>query len=471
MSREVALGSELSAQSPEESNGTATGPTGGSFAAKTAAVNAVAVSARAVGFLVPFAIAAWFGATGETDALFFAYALTLFVSNVFAPVAESLSVPFIAQRRSRGDNPAPFVTTLALVSVTAAIAASILLGSISLFLLPYVTSFSPEELRLASRLIVLAAPLVPLTALSGVFAGALNADGRFLLPAGSPFVRAAVNLLAIAALKSSLGVSSVIVGYVAGEAVRALLLGSSCFILRLAVVRLKHQRVSRDVAEFLRVGGFQAVGMLSIGFVPLIDRAMASWLAPGSVTLLEYADRLYQIPVVLIGTGIVVTALSRWSALLHTKGRDTLRSDVGVITRRTALLAVAVSLAFAMAVPLTVRIVYPTALSAEERSIVIATVLAFTIGVAPFVVGQLYNRALLALKLTRFLFGVTVVANVLNIFFNLVLMRLLGVPGLAMSSSATAIGVVFVLRHRFNTETKKKMTVESDLIETAPEGA
>lgn len=442
---------------------------GPSFTAKTAGVTVVSVIARGFGLLVPFAVAAWFGTSAETDILFFVYALVLFASNVLAPVLESVSVPFIAQRRGRGHDPAPLVTVLAVVAVAGAAAAALLLGTLTPLLLTTVTSFSDSGIDLASRLVILALPLVPLTSLSGVFAGALNANGKFLLPASSPLVRALINLTVIAVLRPSHGVSAVILGYVAGEAARACLLALGCLSSRLASIPLRNQGLRADALEFLRIGGFQATGMLSIGMVPLIDRAMASWLSPGSVTLLEYSDRLYQIPVALIGSGLVVTSLSRWSTLLHTEGFVALRADVRLIVGRTFALAVAVSLVFGIATPFVVRLVYPTALSPSQQPVVVATVLAFMIGVAPFVAGQLYNRALLALKQTRFLLGVTIVANVLNIVFNVVMMRMFGVAGLALSSSATALGVVLVLRHRFHKITADAL--RANVIEIVDEGA
>lgn len=64
---------------------------------------------KAVGFLVPFFIAAWFGVTGETDAFFFAYGLILFFSMIFAPTVEGVIVPYIAEAKSQSKDVGKFV--------------------------------------------------------------------------------------------------------------------------------------------------------------------------------------------------------------------------------------------------------------------------------------------------------------------------------------------------------------------------
>ncbi|HIJ53334.1 MAG TPA: hypothetical protein HPP66_09295 [Planctomycetes bacterium] len=64
---------------------------------------------KAAGFLIPFFIAAWFGISSETDAFFFAYGLILFLSGIFAPVVESVIVPYIAEARTNNEDVGRFV--------------------------------------------------------------------------------------------------------------------------------------------------------------------------------------------------------------------------------------------------------------------------------------------------------------------------------------------------------------------------
>ena len=95
---------------------------------------------KGMGFLVPFFVAAWFGVTAETDAFFFAYGLILFFSMTFAPVVESIIVPYIAEARSNNEDVGKFVGRILGISGIGLLA----LVGIVLFCLLY-TSPSPRD--------------------------------------------------------------------------------------------------------------------------------------------------------------------------------------------------------------------------------------------------------------------------------------------------------------------------------------
>jgi putative peptidoglycan lipid II flippase len=260
-------------------------------------------------------------------------------------------------------------------------------------------------------------------------------------------LRATVSLATIAILKSSLGVTAVMLGYLAGETARLCLLLARA--LRRATVRLDRSVVALtpEVRDFFRTGSFQLAGTLSIGFVPLIDKTMASWMGSGSVSLIEYGDRLYMIPATLLGAGIVVTSLSQWSSTLHAHGARALYLEVKGVLRRVAWVASALALVFIVLSAPIVGIVYGR-LPAHDAALVRAILIAYTFGLAPYVLGQLCNRALLTIRDTRFLFLVTLVANTFNIGFNLLLMHFFGLVGIAVSSAVTAMLVFLVLLAR-----------------------
>ena len=54
---------------------------------------------RAVGFLTPIFLSAWFGISSETDAFFFGYGLIVFIAGIFPPSIENMTVPYIAEIR------------------------------------------------------------------------------------------------------------------------------------------------------------------------------------------------------------------------------------------------------------------------------------------------------------------------------------------------------------------------------------
>jgi len=59
---------------------------------------------KAVGFLIPFFIAIWFGANYETDAFFLGFGIVLFLITIFSPVLESIVVPYIAEAQENSED-------------------------------------------------------------------------------------------------------------------------------------------------------------------------------------------------------------------------------------------------------------------------------------------------------------------------------------------------------------------------------
>jgi len=45
---------------------------------------------KAIGFLIPFFLVAWFGVNSDMDSFFFAYGLVIFISIIFASVADHI---------------------------------------------------------------------------------------------------------------------------------------------------------------------------------------------------------------------------------------------------------------------------------------------------------------------------------------------------------------------------------------------
>jgi len=129
---------------------------------------------KSVAFLVPFFIAAWFGVSSETDAFFFAYGLILFLSGIFAPVVESVIVPYIAEIREKGEDVGRFVGTIICIS---GVGLTALAGVTLLIIKPVlsvVTHFDGQNLNLVFWLFVETAPLIVLLIWTSVLAGSLS---------------------------------------------------------------------------------------------------------------------------------------------------------------------------------------------------------------------------------------------------------------------------------------------------------
>ncbi len=388
---------------------------------------------KGLGFLIPIFIAAWFGVTSETDAFFFAYGLIFFLSGVFAPVVESVIVPFIAEALTKGEDIGKFVGNILGVSCGFLL---VVLGFFLLLIKPVLslaTRFDPETVQLIFLLVVETAPLFIFLVWTSILAGALNAYKKFSFPAISPGLRALVCIGIIMVFKDTYGVHAIVVGYVAGEILR---LASLLWAIRwhgIFTLRVSF-RNSPKILAFLKTASYQTIGMAVIGINPIVDRAMASWLGKGSVSVLHYADRLYMIPVTFVTTGLILTLLSHWSGRYYESGLETLKANVRKTMKIVGGLSLIATLLLLMLHRPIVDIAFGRGVFDQARLAEVDLVwVCFLLGFVPYVLTIVITRAQLVLKNTKVLMMCALYSLLLNGGSNYLLMSLYGLKGIALA--------------------------------------
>ncbi len=404
---------------------------------------------KAVGFLIPFFIAAWFGVTRATDAFFFAYGIIIFISAIFYPVMEKVIVPFIAKVRSDGGDVGRFIGSVSVIITAVLIALSLIIILVIKPVLSIITRFDEKSLELIFIIILETIPLIFFLTWTSMLAGAINAHKRFILPALSPAFRAVVCLLIIYFLKDLWGVHVIALGYVIGEIIRFLILFIFVFKKNLFKIRLSF-KINKENKRFLRVSSYQVLGMLVVGLTPIIDKTMASWLEIGSVSILEYADRLYMIPTTFLSTGVMVVLLSYWSERYFKLGKQRLKEDMKkalIVVTLIAIFIAAILIVFSRWIAL---LAFGRGEFDMEKIPEVSLVFIFYLaGFFPYIAGRIFVQAHLVLSNTKALLKCGIYISILNIILNYIFMKFFGVAGIALATSFTSIfslcylGIVF----------------------------
>jgi putative peptidoglycan lipid II flippase len=404
---------------------------------------------KGLGFVVPLFIAAWFGVTSGTDAFFFAYSLVAFIAGIFAPVVESVVVPYVRELIKDGKDVGRFIGSALAISCAAIVALEAALLPALGPVLARVTRFDPATLSLVIRLVCETAPLIIFLVWTGILSGALNAYKRFFVPAVSPGYRAVICLAVIWLFRSRIGVHSIALGYILGEIFRCLALLAEIRRASVFAIRISF-KVDPKFLEFLKTASFLTVGMAAMSANPLIDRGMASWLGAGSVSLLEYADKLYAVPLTFIGAGLMVTILSHWSQRYHAHGPERLRGDIAKAEKLVGVFALVAALLLILLHQPIVDLAYGRGAFDVERLREVARIFAYyMLGFLFFTVSQVYARGHLVLKNTRDLTRCALYKVPLAVLLNFLLMKRFGVGGIALSSSVCSVFIYAYLRHKF----------------------
>jgi putative peptidoglycan lipid II flippase len=175
---------------------------------------------------------------------------------------------------------------------------------------------NPDQVRLATELSRITFPYLICIAIVAQLSAMLNAAGKFRAAAASPI------LLNLAMIGTLLGVRYFPnAAYAAAYGVLIAGILQLVFIVYAASragleLRLHRPRWGVQVREFVRALGAAMVGASSVEIGLFIDTLIASFLPPGDLTALYYADRINQLPMGIIGIALGTVLLPEMSSRL-----------------------------------------------------------------------------------------------------------------------------------------------------------
>lgn len=415
-----------------------------------------ALASRLLGWVRLLVIGSQFGASNELDAYFAAFRIpdAIFQLVVAGALSAALIPVFQGYRAREQDAEAWRLASSVINLVLIALAAlSGLMAILAPILVPVVApGFDPATTELTVRLtrIMLISPV--LIGMGAVVSGILNSYGRFAVPSLAPLF---YNLAIIAAaifLAPVFGVEGLAIGVAVGSLAHLLVQLPS-------LARLGHRyepRVSLahpGVRKVALLMGPRTLGLAAGQLNFLVSTVLASGLAVGSLTAYNYAFQLSQIPVGVVGVSIAV-------ALFPTLSQDAALGRIGAIRRQVAnavrvLVFVAAPLTAIMIVlrePLT-SVFYQYGLFNQDATQRTASTLAFfAVGLVGHIVVHVLTRAFYAMQDTRTPVGWAIVAVAVNVPLMVLLVGPMGVEGLALALSISAVlevvGLLWSLRRR-----------------------
>ncbi len=197
----------------------------------------------------------------------------------------------------------------------------------------------PELFRFTTQLIRLITPAIWLFGMAGLLTAVLYALQRFTWPA---FATAIYNLgvvLSAPLLVKQIGVTSLVVGIVAGGLVQCLLLGwdmrRAGLVFR-PTFAWRHPALRRIVTLYLPIAAGLLVSLFQVG----LDRRLASGISAESIAWMRYATTLQQLPLGLISVAISLAALPRLSQYFAAQQEQAYRQTLGRGLRMVLLLIV-----------------------------------------------------------------------------------------------------------------------------------
>ncbi|MEA3507567.1 MAG: murein biosynthesis integral membrane protein MurJ [Synergistota bacterium] len=403
---------------------------------------------RLLGLAREVMIAALFGATGRLDAFLVAYTLANLARRLLAEGALSAAfVPVFSQTLERdGLDKASELARQAFTVLAVVTGATVALGVLAAPALVRVMApgFGGEATAAAVRLTRLMFPFLFFISLAALAMGVLNSMGSFFVPAIAPALSNVVFIAFLAIVASRMGVTglacAVLLGGVSQLILQWLWSAGNGVPLYPAIPRRDNAELKRTMTLFLPY----ALGLSLNQLIPVISRMLGSFLQEGSISVLNYADRILQLPLGLFVIAIsqaVLPFLSRkvldGEAAFAAALRDALRFALFIVIPVVAGMAV-----FSNEI---VHLLFVRGAFGDWAWLATGKTLAmYGLGLPGMACTTVLLRALYARGMPRAAIYVTGFSVAANLVFSLLLMGPFAYAGLALASSLAFTGSAFL---------------------------
>ncbi|MGB9862618.1 MAG: murein biosynthesis integral membrane protein MurJ [Candidatus Saccharicenans sp.] len=405
------------------------------------------------GFFREVLVAKYFGATGQTDAFLVAMLIPISILGLFAAGFSTLVIPYYLEKKAKGIEAAKkFVNSAFTVWGMVFILLSILIfifAPICVRVIAY--GFKGERFALAvtlTRYLIISGLF---TVLSGMFTGIFQAEKQFFFPIFITFLGNVALVFSLFFLHRYLGLHSWTVGQILNASIAFFAMFFMLWWRYKFFHTISYRQVDwREIRQFallllpLVISG--GISMLN----QIVDKTIASSLDAGSIAALNFAQRVWGIPISLLSTPIATAIFPTFSELAL---NGSARQEYEARLQKT------LAVSFYLVIPSTVFIYFLAqpivrlffergAFDVRATSLTAFVLQMYVFGLFGHAISPILSKVFYSFKntVTPVIIGIICVA--LNVILNIVLSKIMGAAGIALATSIVMI-LNFVLYSLF----------------------
>ncbi len=416
-------------------------------------VMVITIISKVLGFGREIILSYVFGASAITDAYLISQTIPIAIfSFISAGIATGFIPMYSRIQKEDGQLSADqFTSNLSNILI---LLASVIVAIVLVFTQPIVrffaSGFSGKTLELAVNFTRITVFGVYFTALLNIFAGYLRVYENYVVTALAGFP---MNLIIISSLLISAKTNVYMIAFGSLLAIASQLLFFIPFIRKAGfrykpVLNLKDEQIKTMLFIALPVIVGTSVNEINV----LVDRTLASGIAVGGISALNYARRLngfVQGLFVASITTVMFPMISKMAAEDNIKG---LKSTISEAISTISLLVVPATIGAMIFSEEIVSLLFGRgAFTLEAIEMTGDALFYYSIGMIAFGLRDILSRAFYALQDTKTPMINAAIAVVLNIILNIIFSKYIGIGGLALATSISAIvgtGMLFITLRR-----------------------
>ena len=397
-----------------------------------------------IGYFREVLIAKYFGATGQTDAFLVALMIPTMIMGLISSGLGTLIIPVYIEKSKKDKKETKiFVNQIFFIWLIMAGLLSLVIYLFTPFFVKLIAyGFRGERFDLAVNLTRYLIPLGFTTVFVGFFTGIYQSKKQFLYPTAIGVMGNTLIVLSLILFTNKLGINSWTIGQ--------LFSGIFCFFSLFFILYKKwnffkefnlKKFQTKEIKKFLIIllplilmGGINILNRI-------IDKTIASNLAVGSISILNFAQKTYTIPLTILVVPLITAIFPTFSSLAVDKDK---RKNYAQILKKALLLSWAIIIPVSviimvLAEPIVKFLFQRGAFTNIATQLTASTVVMYSIGLFAVSANYFLIKIFYSFKNTKtpLILGTIIVS--INMIGNIILSKILGVQGIALATSIASI--------------------------------
>lgn len=413
-------------------------------------ITILATITRIIGFLREMMIAAFFGAKKFTDSFIVAQAIPGVLAGLISGALSAVFIPLYAEwREKKGKEEAERFTSILLTDILIILIGTTLLAY---FLAPFIVNilapgFNQETRNLTLSFTYIMLPSIIFWGTYGLITGLYNSQKSFFIPNLAGLLGSVIFIISIFLFHKIFGAYILPWGYLANVFVQYILLIPA--LKRIGVnlrweFNLKYEGLKKALILIGPIFLGQSVGILNMA----VDRIFGSYLSEGSISALNYASRIYQLPMNLFVNALATAIYTDLAFSAQNDNLEKFKLSIEKIIR--ALLFFIIPATFGLiflSTPIVQLAFQRGAFDAIATQRTSESLTFYSIGLVFMSINLIMVRGFYALHDTKTPTINSILALLSNIALNTIFIKPLAHRGLALATSLASF-ISFVLLYR-----------------------
>lgn len=409
-------------------------------------VGVVTFGVSIIGFIKELLVSSKFGLSEFLDTFALAILIPSFIQNVFIGAIKNIFIPnYIAEKKTTKKLDEFQLLVLAIISLIVIFSLAVVILFDNIFIKILYPNHSKEYYSLITSQLHLVLPCLFFWGVNGFLSALLEISNKFFYSSVAPIFISIVTIINITLYKEYLGNKVLAISMLIGCILSFIyLIIGSYYYKTIKIKKIKLFRLNNNMKLMLKQIPAKTTSGLLTGINPFVDQIFAAQLIIGSISALNYGNKLPSFGITILMVAIGNVLLPHFSTLVVTDLRKAYK-ELFKILKYIFLGTLIIILILVIFSPEIVHLIFERGHFTKKDTLVVSNVQRIIFLQVPFFVCTLILvKFLTSINKNGFMAWVSLVNLIINLLMNYLLIDIYKVYGLALSTTIVLVTSSFI---------------------------